>query len=429
VPPKPSGLTRILHLASFAVCSLPLMLRQLIWRPDVVWVVEPPLFCAPTALLVVRLAGARAWLHVQDYEVDAAFALGMLNGRRTRKMVSAMERWVMRRFDRVSTISEAMMALATKKGVVTGKLMLFPNWINLDAIKPLDVVSSYRAELGIPVDALLALYSDNMGGKQGLEIMGQAARHLAHEPDLYFVFCGNGSGKADLLAMAQGLPRVLFLDLQPMERLNDLLGLADIHLLPQRADAADLVMPSKLTGMLASGRAVVATAHPDTELGKVVAHFGMSVAPGNAETFADAIRELARDPVRRATCGIRPCQPAPCRIMPRHGADLAALCRGLGGVDGGESIGCGEGSVKSTTPPPPPPPPAPGAGVPVVFQDAHLIGSSMRDKPGDHGTLTVEQVQCRTFIRIIVSKANMIIDNSRRIYGAGQRVHDGFYQQ
>ena len=184
------------------------------------------------------------------------------------------------------------------------KLVLFPNWIDLDAIVPLTKVSSYRVELGIPADAVVALYSGNMGGKQGLEIMGQAARHLVDEPNLYFVFCGNGAGKADLLAMAQGLPRVLFLDLQPMERLNELLGLADIHLLPQRADAADLVMPSKLTGMLASGRAVAATAHPDTELGKAVEGCGLLSPPGDAVAFAATIRTLARNPAQRAAFGL-----------------------------------------------------------------------------------------------------------------------------
>ena len=62
----------------------------------------------------------------------------------------------------------------------------------------------------------------------------------------------------------------MLLPLQPADRLNELLNLADIHLLPQRADAADLVMPSKLTGMMASGRAVLATASPGTQLATVI---------------------------------------------------------------------------------------------------------------------------------------------------------------
>src|SRR3990170_1399948 len=105
--------------------------------------------------------------------------------------------------------------------------------------------------------------------------MAEAARLLSDQTGLHFVFCGNGAGKTELLRLTQGLPNVRFLDLQLMNRLNDLLGLADIHLLPQRADAADLVMPSKLTGMLASGRPVVATASPGTQVAEVVEGCGI----------------------------------------------------------------------------------------------------------------------------------------------------------
>ena len=78
MPARPGGVKRLLHLASFALSSLPSLLRAAAGRPDVILVVEPALFCAPAAWLAARLCGARAWLHVQDYEVDAAFELGLL---------------------------------------------------------------------------------------------------------------------------------------------------------------------------------------------------------------------------------------------------------------------------------------------------------------------------------------------------------------
>lgn len=85
--------------------------------------------------------------------------------------------------------------------------------------------------------------------------------------------------------------------------LGELLAMADIHLLPQGADAADLVMPSKLTGMLASGRPVVATANAGTELASVVADCGLVVSPEKPKVFADAIRLLANDAALRARLG------------------------------------------------------------------------------------------------------------------------------
>jgi colanic acid biosynthesis glycosyl transferase WcaI len=93
------------------------------------------------------------------------------------------------------------------------------------------------------------------------------------------------------------------LDLQPAERLPDLLATADIHLLPQRADAADLVMPSKLTGMLASARAVVATAHTGTELANVVQTCGLVVPPEDPAALAQAIHTLALDAALRERLG------------------------------------------------------------------------------------------------------------------------------
>lgn len=305
VPARPSGLKRLLHLASFAVSSFPVMLGQCFWRPDVVMVIEPPLMCAPQALLTARLSGARVWLHVQDLEVDAAFGLGVIRVDWLRRFVSGIERWLMRRFDRVSTISYGMLEKLHEKDVRQGKAVLFPNWVDTEAIFPLDVPSPLREELGIADGGIVALYSGNMGEKQGLEVVLDAAGHLAHRIDIRFVLCGEGAAKARLRDRYGELPNVVWLPLQPVERLNDLLNMADIHLLPQRADAADLVMPSKLTGMLASGRPVVATVSPGTQVAEVVRPCGIATEPGDARDLAQAVMRLADDGAMRSTLGKR----------------------------------------------------------------------------------------------------------------------------
>ncbi|MCR8961210.1 glycosyltransferase WbuB [Variovorax sp. S2] len=310
IPARPRALARLAHLFSFMVSSLPLLFAQIRWKPDVVFVVEPPLFCAPSALLFSRMLGIKSWLHIQDYEVDAAFGMGLVRGARVRRFALSVERWLLGRFTRVSTISAAMLDKAKDKGIDETRLVLLPNWVDVRSIfpQPADApdaggATGYRSMLGIPADEVVVLYAGSLGAKQGIELLADAAHRLVAAAHIHFVFCGNGPSREPLKAACANLPRVHFIDLQPAERLNELLGMADIHVLPQRADAADLVMPSKLAGMLASGKAVIVTAHAGTELSNVVSGRGMVVAPGDADALADAIAQLAMSRPQREAMG------------------------------------------------------------------------------------------------------------------------------
>lgn len=303
IPAKPRGVGRLLHLASFALASLPLMVRHAFWRPDIVFCVAPSLLNAPTGWLVARIARAHAWLHIQDFEVDAAFKLGILQGSLLKRAALAAERALMTRFDTISTISGKMLERASSKGIAAERLVRFPNWADTSAIYPLSRVSHLKAELGLPASSLVVLYSGNMGIKQGLDILAAAALALKDHADLAFVFCGDGPARSVVQSVCGEMPNCRIIDLRPKEELNELLNLADIHVLPQRSDAADLVMPSKLTGMFASGKAVVAMAEPGTELHDTVAPRGVVVPAGNAPLLADAIRQLADNPAQRARLG------------------------------------------------------------------------------------------------------------------------------
>ena len=303
VPNVLSGVTRLLHLSSFALSSLPIMLLQIRWRPDVIIVVEPTLACVPATLLVSKMSGARAWLHIQDYEVDAAFQMGMLKSSLVRRFALFCERLLMRGFDRISTISPRMLERLQTKSVPVERRVLFPNWVDIQSVFPLLHPSSFRSELSIAENTVVALYSGNLGEKQGLDILIEAASETRYNTGLVWVIAGAGSARERLEAMSSNLPNVKWLPLQPLERLNELLNLADIHLLPQRADAADLVMPSKLTGMLASGRPMVATAAADTQVATVVETCGIVVEPGNTQAFTDAVMKLLTDAKLRSELG------------------------------------------------------------------------------------------------------------------------------
>ena len=266
VPKKPTAFKRLLHLADFALSSLVGLFRARRQKPDVIIAIEPTLFCAPAALLFARLTGARSWLHIQDFELDAMFGLGFARAGLLQRFALKVESWLMRRFDRVSSISDTMLKRIADKGVATENIRFFPNWADIENIRPLPGDRYYRDAWQLD-DAIVVLYSGNIGKKQGLELILEAARHFADTPDVRFVIVGDGAHRQVLKHQARDLPNILFRPLQPLEQLNPLLAMADVHLVIQKSGAADLVLPSKLTNILAVGGYSIITADPGTALG------------------------------------------------------------------------------------------------------------------------------------------------------------------
>jgi colanic acid biosynthesis glycosyl transferase WcaI len=306
VPANPSGLKRIIHLASFALSALPLALgwalRPRARRPQVVMALAPALLSVPVAWLGARLAGAKLWVHIQDFEVEAALATGLVEAGALGRLALWVERRILALADVVSTISPQMVARLAAKGLAPARLVELRNWADATIAPDPAGGAAYRAEWALG-DRQIALYSGNIANKQGIEILVEAARLLADRRDLTFVICGQGPNRAALEARAAGLDNIQFHDLQPAARMGELLALAAVHLLPQIPGAADLVLPSKLTNMLASSRPVVATVAPGTGLAAEVEGCGLVSAPGDAAALADAITTLLGDADLAARCG------------------------------------------------------------------------------------------------------------------------------
>jgi len=251
--------------------------------------------------------GAKTWLHIQDFELDAAFQLRMLSENRLlRRLAVRVEKRILMKFDRVSTISEMMLSRLLQKDVSPSNTFLFPNWVDLDEIYPLNPPDDYfRQLLGIHTEDVVVLYSGNMGEKQGLEFLISAASRLKERQDIRFVFCGEGAVRRALEDAAKDLPNVYFLPLQPPEKMNVLLNTADIHILSQRSDLGDAVMPSKLLPILASGKPVIAAVNPESELGKIVSGVGLVVPYLEEEALCQAILNLVLSPVQRSQLGTK----------------------------------------------------------------------------------------------------------------------------
>lgn len=300
VPHQPSALKRALHLSTIGA-SVVIPSVFLPGKADVVWMAQPSLSLAPAAIMAAWRTKANAWMHVQDLEVAAAQHLKVLPGI-TQPLIAVLEKNLYGRCHTVSTISPSMAAQLRLRGS-PDNIPVFPNWVDVKAIQPLKGASPYRAELGLDDSIHVVLYSGNMGEKQGMDIVLQAARRLAHRPEILFILAGGGNARPRLELAAADIPNLRFMPLQPSHRMQEFLALGDIHLVPQSAGVGNLVMPSKMTAILSAGRPVVATCDPHDELATVVRRCGLVVAPGDDLAFARAVEELVDSPVRRRALG------------------------------------------------------------------------------------------------------------------------------
>jgi colanic acid biosynthesis glycosyl transferase WcaI len=293
VPGKPTALKRMIHELSFVVSSaLGYLLGP---RADLTIIVSPPLFIGIPVALIAKLKRSLTVFHVQDLQPDAAVDLGMLKPGPLTKFFFALERLTYRMVNRVSTISQGMLEKISAKGVRREKLMLFRNWAHGELISPRDADTRYRRDWGLE-GKFVAMYSGNMGVKQGLASVLDAAAALKSQKDVAFVIVGDGGEKAALMQQAaeRDLTNVQFQPLQSMNDLSELLATADVSLVPQKKGVNDIVLPSKLCNLLASGRPVVAASGPDTELGKIINESGCGILVANEDggQIAEKIRRL-----------------------------------------------------------------------------------------------------------------------------------------
>ncbi|NJC26641.1 WcaI family glycosyltransferase [Neolewinella antarctica] len=293
VPRKINGVKRILHEVSFLLSSLWYWIPRYFLSYDAIICVSPPFHLGFMALPHKWFWGTTVINHIQDLQVDAARDLKIIESKWLLSVLERSEKWLLKRFTRVSTISKGMEAKLQEKFSDPLETIMFPNWVDSKMIYPVSKEDSMREEWGIlPADKLV-LYSGNLGKKQGLEVVLHIANNLRDRKGLHFIIVGEGVSKETLMELKESLDltNVRFLPLQPLDRLSEMLASADVHLVLQKKAAADLVMPSKLTNILAVGGHALVTADAGTTLHDVVSEndLGTLVPAENQALLQDKI--------------------------------------------------------------------------------------------------------------------------------------------
>ncbi|MES2828481.1 MAG: WcaI family glycosyltransferase [Bacteroidota bacterium] len=291
VPAKPTGIKRLIHEASFFLSAFFVLIRLVFkQRFDLTVCIAPPFHLGFLALTYRLFKRAPVVYHIQDLQIDAAKELKMLPDG-IFSILFAFERFILRKVDLVSTISEGMLEKVKIK--TDNSLIFFPNWVSTELYFPLNDRHLLKTKWGFDKDDKVVLYSGSIGEKQGLDSLIRIAGQLKTQSFIKFVICGTGPFKETLMKMAEaeGLRNVLFFPLQPNELFNEFLNVADVHLVLQKGDASDLVMPSKLTTILSVGGLALVTANPGTTLFEVIQEhqMGIVIKPEDEELLKSTI--------------------------------------------------------------------------------------------------------------------------------------------
>jgi colanic acid biosynthesis glycosyl transferase WcaI len=292
VPASQSAIRRAAYEATFTMHGF--LSRP--ERPDAVIGVIPSLGGGVLARLFAARARTAYGLIVQDLMGPAAAQSGIRGGRRVAGVTAAMERWATARARVVAIASESFRPYLLQHGVDDSRVMLLPNWTRIPAATGDRAVA--RARLGWPPDTAIVLHAGNMGLKQGLEQVVEAAQWAQRsQRAVRFVLVGDGSQRSALVDLAAGNDQIEILPFQPESDLPDILAAADVLLVSERETVIDMSLPSKLTTYFAAGRPVLAAVPAEGSTAAEIRRSGagLIVPVGDPGALVEAVAHLVSD--------------------------------------------------------------------------------------------------------------------------------------
>jgi glycosyltransferase involved in cell wall biosynthesis len=260
---------------------------------DVVLCMTDPPMLGAAAVFLARRHRAPLIVVCEDVFPEIATALGRL---RNPLVIGALRRTVsfyLRRADRVVAIGETMRMRLEAKGAPPERIRVIPNWVDVSLLEPRPKENDWALENEL-TGKFVVMHSGNVGHAQDLDTLVQAAHRLRDLDDLEVLIVGSGARRAEVIRLAEsfGVDNVRFLPYQPRERLSESLSSADVHVVGLAPGLAGYVVPSRLYGILAVGRPVIAAVDAESETAHVVetANCGVRVPPASPDLLAAAIR-------------------------------------------------------------------------------------------------------------------------------------------
>ncbi len=292
---NPTFKNRVMHILSFTFGSFRNLMK--IKSSDLVIAVVPFTSDVLLAHILAKRTKAKTWIHVQDFEFDAAFNAGIIENKGIKKYIAkllfSIEKKLFDRADILSTISYDMLEKAKKK--TSAQVFYFPNWIDGGFLNP----EKAKRHSYLLSNKFKILYSGNIGKKQDWDFFVRAVERFQNDRQIEFIVVGDGAIKDWLMEQTKEYKNVKYFTPVDYAELPDLLCSADLHILFQKSDVVDTVMPSKLLGMMASAKPSLITGNKSSEVAKIIEESGggefFESGDGDIEPVINFITKLNRN--------------------------------------------------------------------------------------------------------------------------------------
>ena len=304
---RASLLGRLLDYATFYLAAA-WILFGIVGAGDVVVAKTDPPLVALVAAPLVRWRRARLVCWMQDIYPEVAARLGIrFVAGPIERVLAALRDRVLRSADRTVVLGDTMARLIRNRGVPSNRIVVLHNWAVDEGGEPITAANNPLRRVWGLEGKFVVGYSGNLGRAHEPWTMLEAARLLADDLSIRFVMIGEGylTGELKARVAEAGLTNVDFHPLQPAAMLPQSLGVPDVHWASLVPSLEGLIVPSKIYGVLAAGRPLIAISARDGETGSLVVEYdcGIQVDPGDAAGFVSAIRGLRDDPGRLVAMG------------------------------------------------------------------------------------------------------------------------------
>jgi colanic acid biosynthesis glycosyl transferase WcaI len=285
---------RVLNYLTYVALSVP---RAAFVPCDVVVGMTDPPFEGIVAAFVALLRGKPFVYNIRDLYPDMAVGGSIIDAGLLARVWDVLHRWALRRAMRVVVLGEDMRARIMAKGVKAERIVVVRDGAEIcgvgcePAVDP-EVVRAIRSDF-----KFVLVHAGNLGFYGAWETLVGAARKLVDE-GVGLVFVGDGAQRERIEAGAAGCTNVRFLPFFPTSKIASVLAAADAHIVTIKRGLEGVIVPSKMYGILAAGKPILAVAPRETDVAKIGEDrgFAISADPDDPSQVAHSVRQIFRDP-------------------------------------------------------------------------------------------------------------------------------------